>query len=45
MEQKVYKYKLIYKTDDKKEGKTYDFKKQYKIIRFFGREIHNNQLT
>ena len=37
--------KWIYKTCDKKKDKTYDFKKQYKTIKFFQREIHSNAFT
>ena len=37
--------KWIHKTCDKKKDKTYDFKKQYKTIKFFQREIHSNAFT
>ena len=43
IENKLKRDDLIYKTDNKKEDKTYDFQK-FKTIRSFGRKIYNNDL-
>ena len=44
MENKLNRDNLIYKTGNKKKDKTYDFQK-FKTIRFFWREIYNNDLS
>ena len=44
MENKLDRNDLIYKAGNKKTDKTYDFKK-FKIIRSFGGEIYNNDLS
>ena len=44
IENKIDGKELIYKTGDKKKDKTYDFQK-FKTIRFFWREIYNNDLS
>ena len=44
IENKIDGKELIYKTGNKKKDKTYDFQK-FKTIRFFWREIYNNDLS
>ena len=44
IENKIDGKELIYKTGNKKKDKTYDFQK-FKSIRFFWREIYNNDLS
>ena len=44
IENKIDGKELICKTGNKKKDKTYDFQK-FKTIRFFWREIYNNDLS
>ena len=45
MENKLNRKDLIYKTGNKKKDKTYHFHMKFKAIRYFGREIYNNDLS
>ena len=44
MKNKINRDDLIYKTGNKKNDKVYDFQ-NFKTIRYFGREIYNNNLS